>query len=139
MIPPLEPSFELILFFHFLGDYLFQIRWCAENKFLPDDFDQIKKGLSKREVKRLIFRSWLAAGIHAIAYTACYLALTRDVGDLFIIGVSHLLIDHYRVAAIVARIKEWDWKTPQPIIPPFVIFILDQGMHIFINCFMLQN
>jgi hypothetical protein len=130
MFPQLYPSFELILFCHWLGDFLFQGKFIAENKFLPEGV---------KITHKMRVRSWFAVTVHAIAYTGCYLALTRDVSDLLVIGISHLLIDHYRVAGIVARIKEWNWKEPQPIIPKFVLFILDQGLHIFINCFMLRT
>jgi len=135
-LPLLESSFQNILFCHWLGDYLFQTSYLAENKFLPDKFYLVCEK-NRKKCNRGILKSWLAATIHAIAYTACYLPLTHDPVDLLVIGGSHLLIDHYRVAAWIARLKEWNWKDPQPVVPPFVMLILDQGLHLSINCWML--
>jgi hypothetical protein len=61
---------------HFVGDYLVQTNWMANEK----------------------VNKWLPAWIHAVTYTLPFLLLTRNVWALLIICVTHAIIDHYRLA-----------------------------------------
>lgn len=65
---------------HAAGDYLVQNSWMANNK--P--------------------HHWLPAIVHAATYTACFLPVTRNPRAIAAIGISHLLIDHYRPVPRVA-------------------------------------
>lgn len=61
---------------HFVGDYLIQTNWMANEK----------------------VNKWLPAWLHALTYTLPFLLLTHNVWALLIIGVTHAIIDHYRLA-----------------------------------------
>lgn len=61
---------------HLLGDYVLQNDWEALNK----------------------TSRWLPAFTHAAKYTAAFLPVTKSPKALAVIGGTHLLIDHYRVA-----------------------------------------
>jgi hypothetical protein len=73
----------LILLAHMLGDYVAQSHWMATEK----------------------TRRWLPAALHAATYTACYLMVTRSVPALAVIGVTHAVIDRYRLARYVVWAK----------------------------------
>lgn len=61
---------------HLLGDYVCQSNWMANHK----------------------TERWLPAIAHAASYTACFLPLNRNWRALAVIGGTHLVIDHYRLA-----------------------------------------
>lgn len=61
---------------HMVGDYITQTSWMANEK----------------------VRRWLPAWVHGIVYTLPFLLLTRNVWALLIIGGTHAVIDHYRLA-----------------------------------------
>lgn len=61
---------------HLMGDYVFQNNWEANKK----------------------TSSWLPAISHAAKYTACFVPVTRNWKALAIIGGTHLVIDHFRLA-----------------------------------------
>ena len=105
---------------HLLGDYMFQTSWMALGKY--------ERGL----------RGWLPAIAHGIVYTCWFLLLTQDVRSLFIIGVTHVVIDHYRVAGWWARLINWEWASPQPVIPLWCMVVIDQTMHLTINYLALK-
>jgi hypothetical protein len=68
---------------HFAGDYLVQSDWMAA-----------------ATVKR-----HLPAAAHALAYTGCFLPLTRDWRRLAVIGGTHFVIDRWRLAKYVCWAK----------------------------------
>ena len=96
---------------HLAGDFLFQTSWMANNK----------------------YTKWTPAIVHGCIYTLVFLSLTHDWWRLAIIGGTHIVIDHYRLAGLWARIVNWNWKDPQPFLPLFVLVSLDQTMHLLIN------
>jgi len=73
----------LVLLAHLFGDYVAQSHWMATEK-------------TKR---------WLPAVLHGITYTACYLLVIRSLPALAVIGVSHVVIDRYRLARHVVWAK----------------------------------
>ncbi len=111
---------ELRLFWglicHGWGDFLLQSSWMAKNK----------------------YDRWWPAIAHAAVYTTCFLPLTQDIRELAIIGGTHLLIDHYRVAGLWARLVNSEWQKPQPVIPPGIMIVIDQIMHMTINSLVLK-
>lgn len=72
---------------HMFGDYCLQSDWMAAEKTNPGR------------------QGWIAATAHAATYTACFLSLTRSVRALAVIGGTHLVIDHWRLAKHVAWLK----------------------------------
>lgn len=61
---------------HLTGDYLTQTHWEATRK----------------------TEELLPAVTHAVKYAACFLPLTRDPKRLAVIGGTHFVIDHWRLA-----------------------------------------
>ena len=105
---------------HLVGDYLTQSHWMATEK-------------TKRSV---------AAGVHALIYTAGFLFITRNPIALAIVGGTHFLIDRYRLARFVVWAKNGCrgpiTATGYPDgVPPWLavwlLIIADNTMHILIN------
>lgn len=65
---------------HLVGDYLLQTHYEASEK----------------------VNHWLPATTHAVKYTAAFLPLTRNPKALATIGVTHLILDRYRLAKHVS-------------------------------------
>lgn len=61
---------------HFIGDYITQSHWMAINK----------------------TSRWFPAIAHGVIYTIPFLFLTQSVLALIVIGGTHIVIDHYRLA-----------------------------------------
>lgn len=107
---------------HLVGDYVLQSHWMATKK----------------------TEQWLPAVLHGITYTLPFLLLTRSVAALLVICVSHIIIDHYRLAKVVARIKNWTWTdSGYPDGTPdwlwvWLMIITDNTMHLVINHFALK-
>ena len=72
-----------ILLAHLVGDYLLQSHWMACEK-------------TKR---------WWPAVAHAATYTVPYVFVTQSVWALLTIGVTHAVIDRYRLAKHVVWFK----------------------------------
>jgi hypothetical protein len=68
---------------HLVGDYLLQTHYEASEK----------------------TNSWLPAVTHAGKYTVAFLPLTRNPKALAVIGGTHLILDHYRLAKHLAWAK----------------------------------
>lgn len=119
---------------HFVGDYILQSDWMANNK----------------------TKSWLPAIAHALTYTIPFLIFTRSLFALAFIFGTHLIIDHYRLARYVVWAKNflgpksW-WPKPweeckatgyNPDVPPFMsvwlMIIADNTIHIICNAFALS-
>lgn len=108
---------------HLVGDYIFQSHWMATEK-----------------TKKLY-----VAFIHAVAYTIPFLFITRNVYALLIICVTHAIIDRYRLATWVGKIKNWNFTTANgypeetPVwLTVWLTIIVDNTMHLLINHFALQ-
>lgn len=101
---------------HLWGDYMTQTSWMALNK----------------------YNRWWPAIAHGCIYTLWFALLTHDPLELAIIGVTHTLIDHYRVAGLWARLINNEWEMAQPVIPPWCMVAIDQTMHLTINYLVLR-
>jgi hypothetical protein len=65
------------------GDYVVQSDWMAQSK----------------------TSAHLPAAAHAISYAACFLPITRNPKALAVIGLSHFVIDRWRLARYVCWLK----------------------------------
>lgn len=108
---------------HLVGDYFLQPHWMATEK-------------TKR---------WFPAILHGLIYSLPFLFLTTSPLALGIIAVTHMVIDRYRLANWVARIKNWTF-TPSgyPEGTPdwlwvWLMIITDNTMHLLINYLMLRH
>jgi hypothetical protein len=110
---------------HLAGDYLLQTHHQAVQKTV----------------------AWGPALAHAASYTAAFLPLTRDWRRLALIGVSHALIDRYRLARHVTWAKNQlaprDFRPPhtatgyQPTVEPWLavwlLIAADNTLHLVVN------
>lgn len=102
---------------HLIGDYVLQTDWMARKK------------LEKLH----------AAVIHAFVYAIPFTLITGFSRALLVIFITHVIIDRYRVAAFIMKLKHWSWKhrndgnsTP-PEIRTMLIIVIDNTMHLAIN------
>lgn len=113
---------------HFVGDYLIQSNWMANEK----------------------TRRWLPAIAHGVTYTLPFALLTRSVPALLVICVTHVLIDHYRLARHVVWVKNqlaprayrYSWSDAGPSgygadapawLAVWLMIVADNTMHVLIN------
>lgn len=110
--------------FHFVGDYLLQNDWMAQNK----------------------TKQSLAAAIHATIYSALFLLLTDDLWQWLIILISHFLIDRFRLAVYWIKLTNWNWNSKnfgysddKPAwMAVWLMIIVDNAFHILINSICLS-
>ena len=115
---------------HLVGDYVVQSDWMAQTK----------------------TKSSKSAAAHATSYAACFLTETRDPRALAVIGGTHYMIDHWRLARYVVWAKnqvapaefrytlegaQWHGYGPRPAsdnwLTGWLLFIADNTMHLMIN------
>lgn len=94
-----------------VGDYLTQTSWMANEK-----------------VKR-----WWPAVVHGTVYTLPFLLLTRNPVALLIIGGTHAVIDHYRLAKHFIWLRTvlfeprrsmgYDWQTGKKLLAPRLTWV----------------
>lgn len=103
---------------HLIGDYILQNDWMAQNK----------------------TKSFIPAAIHALLYTLPFFVLTLNVFTLSIICLTHLLIDRFRLAVYVIKLKNWNWSSPNGFAPErpewltgWLVILVDQTIHLLIN------
>jgi len=113
---------------HLAGDYCVQSDWVANAK----------------------TERWGAALAHGATYAACFLPLTRSPLRLTIIGGTHAVIDHYRLAKHLTWAKnqlapqDWryDWSEAGPTgfqdskpdwLGFWLMIVVDNTMHLLIN------
>lgn len=118
---------------HMVGDYIVQTSWMANNK-----QDRISPAVA-----------------HAVTYTACFLPLTRRPRTLAIIGGTHFVIDHWRLARHLCWAKNqlapkryrYSWKensrTGYPVEMPewmsvWLMILADNTVHVAINAAALR-
>jgi hypothetical protein len=92
--------------------------------------------------------SWTPAVTHAAKYTAAFLPLTRNPKALAVIGGTHLILDHYRLAKHVNWLRNQaapqlyradnlqNAGSPQAVPPGLamaLMFITDNTIHMLIN------
>lgn len=111
---------------HLVGDYILQTHYEAIEK----------------------TKKWLPAATHAAKYTAAFLPLTRSPKALATIGLTHMVLDRYRLA------KHVNWLRNQAAPPEYrpvdlsnagspnevptglataLMFITDNTIHMLIN------
>jgi hypothetical protein len=109
---------------HLIGDYILQSHAMATNK--------TNKSL------------W--AIYHAVMYTVPFVFITQNILQLIVISLSHFLVDRFRLAVLVVKIKNYilgDFKwystntrypdnTP-PFLSVWLLIIADNTIHITIN------
>lgn len=117
-----------ILLAHLVGDYLLQSHWMACEK-------------TKR---------WWPAVAHAVTYTVPYVFVTQSVWALLTIGVTHAVIDRYRLARHVvwfknqlapksfrpawADSKSTGYPSDTPLwMSTWLMIIADNTLHLLIN------
>jgi hypothetical protein len=114
------------LLLHLIGDYVTQTDWMARTK----------------------THASVAALCHATVYTLPFLLLSPSMAALAVIGVSHFLIDRYRLARYLAFAKNklTDWHltwaeckaTGFPAAVPaaqafWLMILIDNTTHLSIN------
>src|SRR5689334_15380677 len=92
---------------------------------------------------------------HAASYAACFLGQTRDPRALLVIGGTHYVIDHWRLAKYVVwaknQVSPEMYRYPYSDAGPFgyskespdwlagwLLFIADNAMHLAINEWALE-
>lgn len=113
---------------HFIGDYLIQTDWMAQLK-------------TKR---------WAPAIVHGVTYGVPFVFVTMSPIALAVIIVTHIVIDHYRLARHVVWAKnqlapkEWRYSWTEgnltgyrndapPWLTTWLMIIADNTIHIVIN------
>jgi hypothetical protein len=124
------------LFLHALGDYVIQSHWMATEK----------------------TRRWWPALVHAVTYALPFLVLGASAAALLVIGGTHAVIDHYRLARHIVWWRNVLFK-PAPLdvrghlathrnepfpadCPPYLgvwlVIIADNVLHVAINAAALR-
>ncbi len=115
------------LLLHLFGDYISQSSWMARHK------------------TRNTAKGYLACGWHATAYTLPFL-LIGSPASVFVIGITHFLIDKYRLAIYFMKIRDRTWtadnsgssaETP-PFMAVWLMVITDNTIHLIINFLSLK-
>jgi len=83
----MTPDPFLLVLLHLTADFWLQSTWMAVKK----------------------HQLWIAAIVHGAVYTAAFLVVTLDWRSLLVIGVTHTLIDRYRLATVIPRFVNWNW------------------------------
>lgn len=107
---------------HLWGDYVIQNDWMANNK----------------------TKSTVVCLIHVLTYTVPFLFLTLDWRKLAAIALTHFLIDRFRLALWIVKVKNWTWtNTGFPTSTPdyisfWVTILVDNTIHLTINYLLLK-
>jgi hypothetical protein len=117
---------------HVVGDYVLQSDWMATRK----------------------AHETLPAALHALAYSLPFLSLTRSPMALLLIGVSHFVIDRWRLARYVCWLANRLGPPPYPSwqdchrtghepgrpewITHWLLVIVDNTLHVLINGWALR-
>lgn len=111
---------------HMVGDYLIQSHWMANTK----------------------TKQWWPAILHGVTYGLPFVLITRSPVALAVIVVTHIVIDHWRLARYVVWFRNLfaprDWRAPRdsptgtPASSPdwlavWLLFIADNILHMLIN------
>lgn len=84
-----EKALILGILLHFVGDYLNQNNWMAQNK----------------------TKDWKPALVHALVYSLPFLFLIPNFYVWLPIFVTHYFIDRYRLAQYWIKLVNWNWKS----------------------------
>lgn len=114
---------------HLVGDYLLQSHWMANVK------------------TRKSLEGWVAAVLHGVTYTLPFALITQSLPALAVIGGTHVVIDHWRLARYFTwarnQLAPKSWRpnltaTGAPDETPlwlsmWLLFIADNIIHTLIN------
>ncbi len=103
---------------HFVGDYLFQNDWLANEK----------------------TKDFFPAFLHASIYSLPFLFLTPSV-FWWILFISHFFIDRYRLAVYWIKLVNWNWSSTNfgydnqkpPFLSIWLMIIIDNVFHVLFN------
>ncbi len=111
---------------HFLGDYIFQSSWMANEK----------------------TKYFTPAAIHALIYSFPFMLITSPLAWLVVL-ITHFFIDRYRLAVYWVKLINDGWKSNNHGYPEttpvwlstWLLFIVDNTFHIIINtsCIVWSN
>lgn len=107
---------------HLVGDYVLQTDWMARNK--TSNFG--------------------VALIHALVYASPFAFITGWTWALAVIFGTHVIIDRYRLASMVMRIKQWSWRKTErelsapPDVRAMLMIVIDNTIHLTINFFAIK-
>ena len=124
----LELTLILSLVAHIFGDYIFQTSWMASEK----------------------TSRWVPAILHGVFYTIPFLNATHSLAALVAIGVTHIVIDRYRLARHLvwfknqlapknfrpdkSALKTTGYGDNTPVwMSTWLMIVADNGIHIAIN------
>lgn len=109
----------MLLFAHFLGDFFFQTKSMAENKYLSD-----RKGFF-----------WCT--LHSLIYTLTLVGFTQNLTPVFFLGVflPHWIVDRYSIGYWWMRILGrgellTNIQPNKPQFGPIIYVVIDQTIHI---------
>jgi Protein of unknown function (DUF3307) len=118
---------------HVVGDYLLQSDWMATRK----------------------TEQWPAAVVHGALYAVPFVLLGASVRALILIGGTHLLIDHWRLARYICwltnmlapeRPRRWaecretgHWPGRPAWITHWLLTVTDNLLHVLINAWALKR
>jgi hypothetical protein len=113
----------LQLLLHLLGDFITQNNWMAKNK------------------AKQTLEGWMACLTHCAVYSVPFFLIAGFL-TVFVIFITHFLIDKFSLAKYVCRIKNWCFTTDHgyavdtpPWLAVILVMIVDNTMHISINYF----
>jgi hypothetical protein len=102
---------------HLVGDYILQTNWMVRHK----------------------HNRTAVAALHAVFYVLPFFLITQSPWTLSIIATTHLLIDRFRLARFVLRLRNWCWtdngfpsETPSHVAQGINI-VVDNTIHLTIN------
>jgi hypothetical protein len=107
---------------HLVGDYVLQTDWMAKKK----------------------TSSLFAALVHSFFYALPFVFITGLSWALFVIFSTHIVIDHFRLAGMIMRLKQWSWKhsdssiTTPPDLSLMLLIVIDNTIHLTINYFSIK-
>jgi Protein of unknown function (DUF3307) len=120
----LELALIIGFIFHFVGDYLLQNDWMAQNKTKDN----------------------LPALIHAFIYSLPFCALLTGKHHGFnyclqIVFVTHFFIDRFRLATYWIKLMNWNWQSTNfgydnnkpAFMSIWLMIIIDNTFHIIFN------
>ena|SRR3990167_83130 len=103
---------------HLIGDYFLQNDWMALTK----------------------YRSKWVAMLHGFFYSLPFWFITRSWTAILVIGLTHSIVDHWKMANWISQLKNWNWSTPdgfdadRPIwLTVWLTIITDNSLHLLIN------
>ena len=108
------------LLLHLFGDFITQNNWMAENK------------------AKMTREGWLACLAHCVFYSIPFVIIAGPAA-MFTIFSTHFLIDKFKLAKYVCRIKNWCFtdtgysETTPAWLATALVMIVDNFMHITIN------